>query len=342
MKTTTTILAIETSCDETSVAIVQDGHRVLANEISSQIDLHRLYGGVVPEIASRRHIKNIVPVYKAALQQAGLTMEDIDAIAVTAGPGLIGALLIGLSFAKALAFGYNKPLVTINHLAGHLYGSFIDRPNLQLPLIALVVSGGHTELIYMEEHLKFERIAHTRDDAAGEAFDKIARRLGLGYPGGPVIENISLKGDNTAFAFPRAFAKEDTLDFSFSGLKSAVINVIHKHEQKNIELPVNDIAASFQQAVVDVLVENTIKAAKLKQVNQVALAGGVAANTALRQQLTKALQKHNIKLFYPQKVYCTDNAAMVGVAGYHYYKQGLIAKLNANAYATLPITEHPQ
>lgn len=335
------ILAIESSCDETAVAIVADGYRVLSSEIASQIDLHKLYGGVVPEIASRRHMKNIVPIYRAAMEKSGVTMEDIDAIAVTAGPGLIGALLVGLSFAKALALGYQKPLVTVNHLAAHLYAAFIENPNLTLPLVALVVSGGHTELIYMKEHLHFERLSRTRDDAAGEAFDKIARRLGLGYPGGPIIEKAAHEGDDAAFAFPRAFSADDTLDFSFSGLKSAVINEIHKLEQRGLQVPVNDVAASFQLAVVDVLAQNTVKAALNKQVKQVALVGGVAANSALRQRLTKELNEKNIRLHFPSKINCTDNAAMVGAVGYHYYQRGLTSDLNANAYASLPIYQHP-
>lgn len=336
------ILAIETSCDETSVAVVEDGYKVLSNEISSQIDLHKIYGGVVPELASRRHLKNILPVYNTALADSGLTIADIDAIAVTAGPGLIGALLTGLSFAKALSFGFNKPLVTVNHLAAHLYASFIGHPDLKLPLLALVVSGGHTELIYLEEHLKFQRIGHTRDDAAGEAFDKIARRLGLGYPGGPIIEKRALHGNETAFDFPRALAKEATLDFSFSGLKSAVINVIHRYEQRNDQVPINDIAASFQQAIIDVLTLNTLKAAQLMKVKQVVLTGGVAANGSLRKQMMTRLHQHDIKLSYPSKIFCTDNAAMVGVAAHYYLSQGLIADLDASAYANLPIDQHPR
>lgn len=331
----TKILAIESSCDETAVAVIEDGHKVLSSVIASQIELHKLYGGVVPELASRRHITAIVPVYEQALAESGLTPDEIDAVAVTAGPGLIGALLIGLSFAKALAFGLGKPLIAVNHLASHLYAAFLGRPDLELPLLALVVSGGHTELLYIKEHLKFERLGHTRDDAAGEAFDKIARRIGLGYPGGPLIEKAALEGKADAFGFPRAFAKEDTFDFSFSGLKSAVINEIHKLEQRGRTVPTADIAASFQQAVVDVLVRNTVRAALSRGVPRVALVGGVAANTAIREQLAAALVEHGIQLIYPPKVFCTDNAAMVGAAAYRYWQQGLFAGLKANAFSGL-------
>ena len=333
------ILALESSCDETAAAIIADGHHVYSSVIASQIELHRLYGGVVPELASRRHITSIVSVYEEAMAASGLTVDDLDAIAVTAGPGLIGALLIGLSFAKALAFGLQKPLITVNHLASHLYAAFLNRPELELPLLALVVSGGHTELIYLEEHLQFMRLGHTRDDAAGEAFDKIARRIGLGYPGGPLIEQAALAGNSNEFAFPRALSQDVTYDFSFSGLKSAVINEIHKIEQRGQDVPVADIAASFQQAVVDVLVNNTVRAALEKKVERVALVGGVAANSAIRQQLGDALQEQQIELIYPEKVFCTDNAAMVGAAAYHYYQQGRFADMKVNAFAGITMDE---
>lgn len=325
------ILAIETSCDETSAAVVADGKTVLANEIASQVDLHKIYGGVVPEIASRRHIQNIVPVVEAAVYNSGIELQSLDAVAVTNGPGLVGALLVGLSLAKALAFGLHLPLIGVNHIAAHIYANFLTPRELTFPLLCLVVSGGHTELVLMRGHLQFERLGHTLDDAAGEAFDKIARRLGLGYPGGPAIDRIARQGDSCAFDFPRAYLDEDSLDFSFSGLKSSVINVIHRFEQKGERVPLADIAASFQQAVVDVLVDKTEKAALKYRVKQVCLAGGVAANSALRSHLQHRLLQHGIALSYPAPILCTDNAAMVAAAAYYYLQQGRTAPLSLNA-----------
>lgn len=327
------ILAIETSCDETAVSVVQDGYKVLSSEVSSQIDVHQIYGGVVPEIASRKHVINIVPVFLAALENSGLTMENIDGIAVTNGPGLIGSLLTGLSFAKALAYGYDIPLMAVDHIVSHLYASFLENENIELPLIALIVSGGHTQLIYLESHLEGTILGKTRDDAAGEAFDKIARRLGLGYPGGPQIEKAAQTGKAGEFEFPVAFSGEDTLEFSYSGLKSSVINSIHNIEQKKLEVPVNDIAYAFQEAVVAQLLRNTLLATKLYPVKNVVLAGGVAANLLLRKSLKEELNKNGIELYYPEIKYCTDNAAMVGAAGYYYYQQEIFSELSVDAYS---------
>jgi N6-L-threonylcarbamoyladenine synthase len=329
----TNILAIETSCDETAVAVIQDGYKVLSSEVSSQIDIHKMYGGVVPEIASRKHIDNIVPVYLEAVKNSGLRPENIDGIAVTAGPGLIGSLLTGLSFSKALSFGFEIPLIAVNHIVSHLYAAFLNRIDIEFPLIALIVSGGHTQLVYLKDHLDGIILGKTRDDAAGEAFDKIARRLGLGYPGGPQIEKVALEGKEGEFDFPVAFSETDTLEFSYSGLKSAVINVIHNIEQKEEVVPISDIAYGFQKAVVSQLIKNTLYAINLYEVNNVILAGGVAANKLLRKTLEEELSKREIKLFYPEIKYCTDNAAMVGAAGYHYYNQNRFADLSVDAYA---------
>ncbi|MFP4456686.1 MAG: tRNA (adenosine(37)-N6)-threonylcarbamoyltransferase complex transferase subunit TsaD [Clostridia bacterium] len=329
----TNILAIETSCDETAVSVIQDGYKILSSEVASQIETHKLYGGVVPEIASRKHIDNIVPVYLEAMNKSGLTNDEIDGIAVTSGPGLIGSLLTGLSFAKALSFGFNIPLLAVNHIVSHLYAAFLDREEIEFPIIALIVSGGHTQLVYLEEHLDGIVLGKTRDDAAGEAFDKIARRLGLGYPGGPQIEKAAQAGKEGAFEFPVAFSDMDTLEFSYSGLKSAVINIIHNIEQKGEAVPINDIAYGFQKAVVAQLIRNTIYATTLYEVKNVVLAGGVAANKLLRESLKEALSEKGINLYYPEIKFCTDNAAMVGAAGYQYFKQNKFSSLSIDAYA---------
>lgn len=333
------ILALETSCDETSAAVVEDGHLLRASEISSQIDLHQVYGGVVPEIASRRHVQNIVPVLETVLYKSGYTLPEMDAVAVTYGPGLVGALLVGLSVAKALAFGLDIPLIGVNHMVAHVYANVINHTDFSFPTLCLIVSGGHTQLALMKGHLQFEQLGQTLDDAAGEAFDKIARRLGLGYPGGPIIDRLSRQGMSTAYDFPRAYLEEGSFDFSFSGLKSAVINVIHKHEQRGQGYNTADVAASFQQAVVEVLVNKTLAAAQKYGVKQVCLAGGVAANSALREQLQVALAHMGIDFRFPPPILCTDNAAMVGAAGYYYWQAGQTASLSLNAVPGLQLGE---
>lgn len=329
-------LGIETSCDETSAAVVQAGEVVLSNVISTQIPVHRRYGGVVPEIASRQHVEAIIPVVEEALQQAQIGWSDLSHVAVTAGPGLVGALLVGLSYAKALAYSLAIPLVGVNHLEGHIYANFLAHP-VQLPLLCLVVSGGHTDLIYMPEHGRYESLGRTRDDAAGEAFDKIARALGLPYPGGPEIDRLAHLGTETAFDFPRAWLEPDSFDFSFSGLKSSVLNELNRLQQKGSAVPVADVAASFQAAVIDVLVTKAIAAALTKAVPVLYVAGGVAANSSLRQKLTEAAQVHGLEVRFPPLKLCTDNAAMIAAAGYHYWRAGKFAGLDLNATANSPL-----
>jgi len=325
------ILAIESSCDETSVSIIKNGITEIATVILSQMDIHANYGGVVPEIASRNHIQNITLVIEEVLNKAQINMDEIDAIAVTYGPGLIGSLLIGLMAAKTLAFIYNKPLVPVHHIAGHIYANNLVKP-MTFPLIALVVSGGHTDLIYMKEDYSFERIGGTLDDAVGEAYDKVARVMGLSYPGGPVIDKLALTGTDT-YTLPTPL-DDDSYNFSFSGIKSAVINLIHNIKQRNEELNVENLATSFQNRVVDILVKKTMRSLDEYQVDNLVVAGGVAANNGLRTKLTKACQEKNINLTIPPIKYCTDNAAMIGVAGYYAYKLGRLAELNINAKAT--------
>lgn len=323
------ILGIESSCDETAAAVVAGGRRVLSNIIASQVDLHKKYGGVVPEIASRKHLELVLPVVREALQEAGATMEQIDAVAVTYGPGLVGALLVGLSAAKALAFGLDKPLVGVNHLQGHIYANFLSEPQPSFPLVCLVVSGGHTELLYMREHGHMESLGRTLDDAAGEAFDKVARSVGLGYPGGPQVERLASKGDPEAVPLPRANT-EGEYDFSFSGLKTAVLQYAQRtgplSEQQRA-----DLAASFQRSVTSVLAAKTLKAAQEKGVKQVILAGGVASNGALREAMREALTPHGIAVSFPPPVLCTDNAAMIAAAGYYLWKAGVRHDLDLNA-----------
>ena len=284
------VLGIETSCDETSAAVVQNGKRILSNIISSQIDLHKKYGGVVPELASRKHVENIIPVIEEALIKSNTTLSDIDVIGVTRGPGLIGALLIGLSAAKAISYACNKPLIGVNHIEGHIYANFLEDPELVPPFICLIVSGGHTHIVYMKDHCEYEIMGVTRDDAAGEAFDKTARILGLGYPGGPAIDKISTKGNSEAYKFPKAYLETGSFDFSFSGVKTAAMNLVNTIKQRGDELDIPDIAASFQESVVEILVEKTLIAAELKNVDKIVLAGGVAANSRLR-----ALMMENAK-----------------------------------------------
>ncbi|PFG02792.1 tRNA (adenosine(37)-N6)-threonylcarbamoyltransferase complex transferase subunit TsaD [Bacillus sp. es.036] len=323
------ILGIETSCDETAVAIVKDGKEVLANVVASQIESHKRFGGVVPEIASRHHVEQMTLILEEALNEAGLTMDEIDGIAVTEGPGLVGALLIGVNTAKALAFAHQKPLIGTHHIAGHIYANQLVA-ELTYPLLALVVSGGHTELVYMPSEGEFEVIGETRDDAAGEAYDKVARTLQLPYPGGPHIDRLAAEGEPSV-RLPRAWLEKGSYDFSFSGLKSAVINTVHNAKQRNEELKPEDLAASFQASVVEVLVTKTLRAAEEYGVKQVLLAGGVAANKGLRSSLIEAFEGSGRELVIPPLYYCTDNAAMIAAAGTIAYRKGKRSSLQLNA-----------
>ncbi len=334
----TLILGLETSCDETSAAVVADGRTVLSNIISSQVELHRRYGGVVPELASRKHIENVMPVVHQALADAGAKLADIDAIGVTYGPGLVGALLVGVAAAKALSFASGKPLVGVNHLEGHVFANFLADPELAPPLIALVVSGGHTSLVELADYNTFRLLGQTRDDAAGEAFDKVARVLGLPYPGGPEIERLAAGGDPEAIAFPRALSGAG-LEFSFSGLKSAVLNHLNAARQRGEAVNEADVAASFQAAVVDVLVAKTVQAAKDAGIGSVVLAGGVAANGRLRADLAARCAAHTITFHYPPPVYCTDNAAMIACRAHYQHLAGDWAGLNLNAVPSLRLGE---
>ncbi|MHC1720520.1 MAG: tRNA (adenosine(37)-N6)-threonylcarbamoyltransferase complex transferase subunit TsaD [Clostridiaceae bacterium] len=340
MKETMNILAIESSCDETAAAVVQNGRKVLSNIISSQIDIHKKFGGVVPEVASRAHVEVICNVVEEALSKAGCSLEDIDAVAVTYGPGLVGALLVGLQYAKGLAYAIKKPLIGVNHIEGHVSANFIQYVDLEPPFVCLIVSGGHTYIVYMKDYGDFEIMGQTRDDAAGEAYDKIARAIGLGYPGGPKIDKLAKEGNPDAIRFPRAnFHDPNTLDFSFSGLKSAVLNYLNQAEMKGTEINKADIAASFQKAVVDFLVDNSIRACKLKGADKIAVAGGVASNTCLRQSLKEAGNKNGISVLFPDSILCTDNAAMVGSAAYYEFMKGRISSLNLNAVPNLKLGE---
>ncbi len=333
------VLGIETSCDETSAAVVVNGREMLSNVISSQIDLHKKYGGVVPEIASRKHVELVMPVINQALKEAGKNLCDIDVIGVTYGPGLVGALLVGLTAAKGLAFAQNKPLVGIHHIEGHIAANYIAHKDLKPPFICLVVSGGHSHIVYIDDYDSFEIMGQTRDDAAGEAFDKVARAIGLGYPGGPLIDKAAKKGNNKAINFPRVHFDDKSLDFSFSGLKTAVLNYLHNMQQKGENYKLEDVSASFQQAVVDILVENTIKAAKLKNTDKIVIAGGVAANSALRECMTNTASKNEIKVYYPDIILCTDNAAMVASAAYYEFIKGKMSDMHLNAVPGLKIGE---
>ncbi len=333
------ILSIESSCDETAAAVIEDGRNVLSNIISSQIEIHKQFGGVVPEVASRKHIENIDDVVSRALQESNVSKDEIDAIAVTYGPGLVGALLVGINFAKGLAYAWNKPLIGVNHIEGHISANYIDNKELKPPFICMVASGGHTHLVYVKDYGEYEIMGRTRDDAAGEAYDKIARAIGLGYPGGPLIDKIARDGNKDAIKFPRAVIDDETLDFSFSGLKSAVLNYLHNSEQKNQDIKTEDVAASFQEAVVDVLVYKTVKAAELKNCDIVALAGGVASNSRLRQVLQEECLKHNYKFTKPSPILCTDNAAMIGCAAYYKYLKNQFSNSSLNADANLELAE---
>ncbi|MDT8900029.1 tRNA (adenosine(37)-N6)-threonylcarbamoyltransferase complex transferase subunit TsaD [Anaeroselena agilis] len=334
----TLILGLETSCDETSAAVVADGRTVLSNIISSQIDLHQRYGGVVPEIASRKHIENVMPVVHQALAEAGATLADIDAIGVTYGPGLVGALLVGVATAKALSFAAGKRLVGVNHLEGHVFANFLAAADLAPPLIALIVSGGHTSLVKLADYNTFRLLGQTRDDAAGEAFDKVARVLRLPYPGGPEIEKLAAQGNPEAIAFPRALSGSGC-EFSFSGLKSAVLNHLNAARQRGDTVNEADVAASFQAAVVDVLSAKTVQAAREAGIDKVALAGGVAANGRLRAELAARCADHKISLHYPPPVYCTDNAAMIACRAHYQHLAGCWAGLDLNAVPSLKLGE---
>jgi len=335
MKKDTVILGIETSCDETAVAIVKNGTEIVTNVVASQIDSHKRFGGVVPEIASRHHVEQITMVLEEALEGAKVIWDEIDAIAVTEGPGLVGALLVGVNAAKALAFAKQKPLVGVHHIAGHIYANRLEQ-EFEFPILALIVSGGHTELVLMREHGSYELIGETRDDAAGEAYDKVARMLNLPYPGGPHIDRMAAIGEET-IDFPRAWLEENSYDFSFSGLKSAVINKIHNAKQRGEILKNEDIASSFQASVVEVLTAKTLKAAKEYRVKQVIVAGGVAANQGLRKSLQLAFSEANIPLLIPDIKLCTDNAAMIAAAGTIAFEQGRRSGLDLNANASLPL-----
>ncbi|MCI9070073.1 tRNA (adenosine(37)-N6)-threonylcarbamoyltransferase complex transferase subunit TsaD [Clostridium sp.] len=331
------ILAIESSCDETSAAVVVDGREVLSNVIASQIDTHKKYGGVVPEVASRMHIEAISGVVQEALEEANVTLDKIDAIGVTYGPGLVGALLVGLQFAKGLSFATKKPLIGVNHIEGHICANYIQHKELKPPFVSLVVSGGHTFIVHVKDYGEYEVIGQTRDDAAGEAYDKVARALGLGYPGGPKIDKLAKEGNPRAIQFPKANFHEETLDFSFSGVKSAVLNYLNKCKMQNIEVNKADVAASFQYAVIDVLKENVLLTCKKRKVKTIAIAGGVASNSSLRATLIKDASKRGIEVLFPAPILCTDNAAMIGSAAYFNFVNGKVSDLNLNAKPNLKL-----
>ena len=335
----TLILAIESSCDETAASVVKNGRCVLSNIISSQIAIHTLYGGVVPEIASRKHIENINQVVEAALKEADVTLDDIDAIGVTYGPGLVGALLVGVAEAKAIAYAKKKPLVGVHHIEGHVSANYIEHPDLEPPFLCEIISGGHTHLVIVKDYGSFEILGRTRDDAAGEAFDKVARAIGLGYPGGPKIDKLAKEGNPHAIDFPRAHMEDAPYDFSFSGVKSAVLNHLNKCRMTGETIVEADIAASFQQAVVDVLVDNAIRAAKDYHMDRLAIAGGVASNGALRAAMEAACEKEGIRFYRPSPIFCTDNAAMIGVAAYYEYQKGTRHGWDLNAVPNLKLGE---
>lgn len=334
-----TILGIETSCDETAAAVLTDGVNLRSNIISSQIEIHKKFGGVVPEVASRKHLENINHVIIEALEKAEVTLADIDAVAVTYGPGLVGALLVGVAAAKAISYAQSLPLIGVNHLEGHISANFLAQPELEFPLLCLVVSGGHSDLVYLPKRGEFKILGRTRDDAAGEAFDKIARAMGLGYPGGPLIDKLAQEGNPQAIQFPRAFLEEGSLDFSFSGLKSAVLNYLNRASMLNEEINKPDLAASFQRAVVEVLVEKALLAVKQTGVKTLLLAGGVAANQGLRELLQERATAVGCTLSYPPLNLCTDNAAMIACAGYYKYLRKEFAPLTLNAVPGLALGE---
>ncbi|ACR71416.1 O-sialoglycoprotein endopeptidase [Lachnospira eligens ATCC 27750] len=333
------ILAIESSCDETAAAVVKNGREVLSNVINTQIAIHTEYGGVVPEIASRKHIENINPVIRKALEDAGVTLDDIDAIGVTYGPGLVGALLVGVAEAKAIAFAKNKPLVGVHHIEGHISANYVENKELEPPFVALVVSGGHTHLVKVNDYGEYEIVGRTRDDAAGEAFDKVARAIGLGYPGGPKIDKLAKEGNPDAIEFPRAHVDDAPYDFSFSGIKSAVLNYINSANMQGKEINRADVAASFQKAVVDALVSRAVRLAKECGMDKLAIAGGVASNSALRAAIQEACAKNNIGFYSPSPILCTDNAAMIGAAAYYEYIKGVRHGYDLNAVPNLKLGE---
>lgn len=333
------ILAIESSCDETAAAVVRDGREVLSNVISSQIALHTLYGGVVPEIASRKHIEKINQVIEEALSEAGMELKDMDAIAVTYGPGLVGALLVGVSAAKAISFASGIPLVGVHHIEGHISANYIENKDLEPPFVCLVVSGGHSHLVVVKDYGEYEIVGRTRDDAAGEAFDKVARAIGLGYPGGPKIDKLAKEGNPDAIAFPRAKVDTNEYDFSFSGLKSAVLNYLNGCQMKGEEVNAADVAASFQKAVIDVLVDHSLHAVKEFGFDKFAIAGGVASNSSLRAAFETRCAEQGIKFYHPSPIFCTDNAAMIGTAGYYEFLKGTRSGLDLNAVPNLKLGE---
>ncbi|HHJ51659.1 MAG TPA: tRNA (adenosine(37)-N6)-threonylcarbamoyltransferase complex transferase subunit TsaD [Caldithrix abyssi] len=329
------ILGVETSCDETSAAVIED-NRVLSNIISSQ-EVHAQFGGVVPELASRAHIKKIVPIVRKALRDAHVTYDDLDGFAVTYGPGLVGALLVGLNFVKGLAVATGKPFIGVNHIEGHVYGNILSQPSVEFPILFLIVSGGHTQLVLMTDHLQYRMIGKTRDDAVGEALDKGAKLLGLGYPGGPEIDRRAQMGDANFHRFPRGLKGKPGFDFSYSGLKTALLVYLQNSETGTVEKHLNDICASYQQAAIEVLVTRTLAAAKKFQVKNIAIAGGVAANSLLRAWLKEEAEKRHMRLYLPELAYCTDNAAMIARAGLEYLRRGISSDLDLNAFPSLPL-----
>ena len=333
------ILGIESSCDETAAAVVEDGKKVLSNIVSSQIDEHKLYGGVVPEIASRRHLENIDYVVNNSLIEAEVSLKEIDAVAVTYAPGLIGALLVGISYAKGLCLSSKKPLIPVHHIAGHIAANYITHTDLKPPYLCLVISGGHSHIVMVEEYTKYRVIGRTRDDAAGECFDKVARTIGFDYPGGKYIDSAAKSGNADAFSLPHPNVTGGKYDFSFSGLKTAVINLVHNASQKGVDLNRNDIAASFQKTMCDILVSKTMLAIKDLNVNTLAIAGGVSANSGIRAAFDGECEKNGIKLFLPQLKYCGDNAAMIACQGYYDFLAGRTASLDLNGIATLSLDE---
>lgn len=333
-------LALETSCDETSAAVIQDGRQILSNIISTQVPIHRKFGGVVPEIASRQHIEYVMPIIKEALDTAHVSLQEIDHIGVTYGPGLVGALLVGVAAAKALSFALDKPLVGVNHMEGHIFANFLSHPDLEPPFLALVVSGGHTQLVKIEGYNTFTLLGQTRDDAAGEAFDKIARVMGYPYPGGPQIDKLAKDGNPDAIAFPKALHEKHNFEFSFSGLKSAVLNYLHTQEQRKQPYDVHDVAASFQKTVVETLVEKTMDAAAYCGMNKIAVAGGVSANSALAAAMEQACAAHGYSFYRPEPVLCTDNGAMIGCRAYYMALEGHFADLTLNAKPALAISSY--